>query len=161
MNDFFNVLKTIVDELYKIIISEPFITVLTGTGVFILSTWIMEFKVNPKKELKALKQKILYTINMYCCYYNNPYNPFNEKSNVRAKEEYDLASIKMRKIGSELAGYIGTMPSNQKKEKQKLNTILNSLIGLSKGFYILSEDFNWVEENMKLDKIIRDELEIK
>ena len=146
--------------LKNIIISEPFITVFSGTAVFILSTWIMEFVVVPKKELKSLKQKILYSINLYCCYYNNPYNPFDESKNVRPKSEYDIASAEMRKVGSELAGYIGTMSLN-KKEKEKLKEVLDAIIGLSNGFYMWSKDFNWSKENMKLDKIIRDNLENK
>lgn len=77
------------------------------------------------------------------------------------KEKYDIASSEMRKIGAELAGYIGTIPKIRKKKIEKLNNVLHALIGISNGFYSVSENFNTVEANRKCEKIIKKELNIE
>ena len=43
---------------------------------------------------------------MYTCFYHSPYK-LTEKENPRNREEYIEASKETRKIGSELAGYLG------------------------------------------------------
>lgn len=48
----------------------------------------------------------------------------------------------MRKIGAELAGYIGTIPRIRFKKIKKLKEVLGSIIGISNGFYIVSEKFD-------------------
>lgn len=146
-------------EIFEnVISSESFWTVITGMIVYILSQYYMEFFANPRKEYKKLRQRIIYTITMYCCYYTNPYNPFKENENARSKEEYDYASKEIRKIGSELAGYIGTIPKIRYFKRKKLNNVLSSLIGISNGFYDISKNFDTIKENKKLEKIIKDTL---
>ena len=44
---------------------------------------------------------------------------------------------------------------------EKLNNVLHALIGISNGFYIVSENFNTVEENRKCEKTIKKELNIE
>ena len=77
------------------------------------------------------------------------------------KEEYDLASSEMRKIGAELAGYIGTIPRIKKKKIKKLDNVLHALIGISNGFYTVSDHFDTAEANIKHEKVIKEELKIK
>lgn len=145
----------------KLIQDTTFLTVLSGVLVYVLSQLYKEYVINPRRQYKELRQRIIYTLTLYCCYYTNPYNPFKEKENVRMKEEYDMASNEMRKIGAELAGYIGTIPKIRNKKIKRLNNVLHSLIGISNGFYNVSEHFDTVEANGKCEKIIKEELKIK
>ena len=43
--------------------------------------------------------------------------------------------MEMRKIGAELAGYIGNIPKIRIMKRKKLNDVLDSIIGLSNSFY--------------------------
>lgn len=145
----------------KLISNTTFLTILSGVLVYILGQWYKESIINPEKQYKELRQRIIYTITLYCCYYTNPYNPFKEKENVRMKEEYDIGSSEMRKIGAELAGYIGTIPKVRYKRIRKLNNVLHAIIGISNGFYNLSDHLDTAEENRKCEKVIKKELKIK
>ena len=145
----------------KLIHDTTFLTVLSGVLVYVLNQWYKESIINPEKKYKELRQRIIYTITLYSCYYNNPYNPFKEEENVRMKEEYDLGSSEMRKIGAELAGYIGTIPKVRYKRIRKLNNVLHSVIGISNGFYKVSDHSDIEEANMKREKIIKEELNFK
>lgn len=136
-----------------------FQTVLSGVLVYILSQMVLEILIKPINKYNSLKERIIYTISMYSCYYCNPYNVFNESSNARNKEEYNSASNEIRKIGSELAGYIGTIPKFRKSKIERLNKVLDSLIGISNGMYVL-KDFNTVKENKKCENIIKTELKM-
>lgn len=149
------------EVLNNLVSNTTFLTIMSGVLVYILSQFYLENIINPQKKYRDLRERIIYTITLYCCYYTNPYNPFKEKDNVRMKEEYDIASSEMRKIGAELAGYIGTIPKIRKKKIEKLNNVLHALIGISNGFYSVSENFNTVEANRKCEKIIKKELNIE
>ena len=138
-----------------------FLTVLSGVLVYILSQIFLELIVNPRKEYKRIKQKIIYTIKLYCCYYHNPYNLLDEKGNIREKEEYDFASKEMRKVGAELAAYIGIIPQIRCKKIKKLNEVLDSIIGISNGFYIVSKDYDIIKDNREFETIIQKELNEK
>ena len=134
-----------------------FLTIVSGVIVYAISQIILECIINPRKQFKMLRQRIIYTITMYCSYYTNPYNLFKEE-NVRMKEEYDSASSEMRKIGAELAGYIGTIPKFKKRKIKKLDKVLHALIGISNGFYSVSEKFDTAEANRECEKTIKNEL---
>ena len=121
----------------------------------------MEKIINPRKEFRAIRQKIIYSISMYSQYYHNPYNLLNEKSNIRDKSEYENASIEMRKVGCELAGYIGTIPKIRFNKIKKLNVVLDSLIGISNGFYIVSKDYNVIKDNKEDEEVIKKILDFK
>lgn len=95
-------------EFFKVLFTNAtFLTIVSGVLVYVFCQIFMDYIVEPKREYKKLKQKILYSVDMYRCYYISPYNVFDEKRNARSKEEYDKASKEMRKIGSELSSYIG------------------------------------------------------
>ena len=149
----------VLEIIKNVVTSDPFITIITGLVLYILSQLFMEYIINPRKEYKNLRQRIIYTIKMYCCYYSNPYNVHNESKNARSKEEYDSASLEMRKIGAELAGYIGNLPKKS-KEIEKLNNVLNALIGLSNGFYNI-DGYNSIKENKKCEDIIKKNLDFE
>lgn len=115
----------------NLIQNTTFLTVVSGVIVYAISQIILECIINPIKE-----------------------------ENVRMKEEYDLASSEMRKIGAELAGYIGTIPKFRKRKIKKLDNVLHALIGISNGFYNVSEKFDTVEANRKCEETIKRELKI-
>lgn len=144
--------------LNDLVKNPTFLTVISGVLVYSFSQLILEVVINPQKEYKRLRQKIIYTISLYCCYYHNPYDLLNPKSNVREKEEYELASKEMRKIGAELASYIGIVPKFRFKKRQKLKNVMSALIGISNGFYNVSKDFDTCGENRKCEMIIKKEL---
>lgn len=86
------------DFFIKLITNQTFLTVVSGTIVYVLSQLFLEIVINPRKEYKQLKQKVLYTLSMYCCYYTSPYNLLKENTNVRPVEEYQIASTELRKL---------------------------------------------------------------
>lgn len=145
--------------IFQIMKSEMFITVISGVIVFIISQCVIDFIINPHKEFLSLKERIAYALAMYCCYYHSPYN-FNKKENVRAKEEYDEASKELRKIGSELAGYIGKVSKIRFIKRKKLKDVKSALIGLSNGLYIYTS-YSPIKDNIDAEKIIKMNLGIK
>lgn len=149
------------DIFLKLISNTTFLTVISGVLVYVLSQLYMEKIMNPRKKFKAIRQKIIYSVSMYCRYYHSPYNLLNEKNNVRGKNEYENASIEMRKIGCELAGYIGTIPKIRFNKIKKLNDVLDALIGISNGFYIISKDDTVIKDNRKNEKVIKKYLNFK
>ena len=139
------------EYVLSVIKSEVFITVISGVFVFVISEWLMNFIINPKKEYSSLKERIIYTISMYSCYYSNPYK-LTKKENVRNKEEYDEASKELRKIGSELAGYLGNIKS--KRKRKKLEEVKSSLISLSNGLYEYP-NYSPIQDNKECEKNIK------
>lgn len=146
-------MKTII----KLISNQTFITIISGASVYAISQLFLEFIVNPRKEFKQLKQKIFYTINMNKNYYLTPYDLLKEDRNVRHKSEYITASLELKKIGSEFASYVGTIPKYRFNKRKKLLEVQQSLIGLSNGLYIY-KIYNPVNDNIKCEKIILDNL---
>lgn len=148
------------DLIMKLIKNQIFLTVFSGTMVYVLSQLFLELIINPIKEYRKIKQKVLYTINMYCCYYSSPYNLLKEGNNVRQIEEYKIASIELRKIGSEFASYIGIVPKYRFKKRKKLLEVQQSLIGLSNGLYVY-RNYNPSEDNKESEKVIKKNLGYK
>lgn len=140
--------------------NQTFLTVLSGTIVYVLSQLFLELVINPSKEYRKLKQKVLYTISMYCCYYTSPYNLLKKEDNVRPIDEYKIASNELRKIGSEFASYIGIVPKIRFNKRKKLLEVQQSLIGLSNGLYIY-ESYNPRKDNVECEKTIKKILKYK
>lgn len=148
------------DFFSKLITNQTFLTVISGTLVYVLSQLFLELIINPRKEYKRLKQKVLYTISLYCCYYTSPYNLLKEDSNVRPIGEYQMASTELRKVGSEFASYIGIVSKIKFRKRKKLLEVQKSLIALSNGLYIY-RDYNPSKDNREFDKIIKNNLGYK
>lgn len=151
-------MKVITDIVSELITNETFLTIIAGVGVYALSQFILELVIVPAKQYKALKQKIGYSIALYCRYYNNPYNLIKE-DNFRDKGEYEKASDEFRKIGAELAGYLGTIPKIRFKKRKKLELVLSEIIGISNGFY-QTKNYNPIRDNQKGEMIIKKQLKI-
>lgn len=143
-----------------LVTNQTFLTVLSGTIVYVLSQLFLELVINPSKEYRKLKQKVLYTISMYCCYYTSPYSLLKEEDNVRPIDEYKIASNELRKIGSEFASYIGIVPKIRFNKRKRLLEVQQSLIGLSNGLYVY-ENYNPRKDNVECEKIIKKNLKYK
>jgi len=154
MNNFFNTIK----DLFT---NTTFTTVLTGVLVYVISQFILELYINPRKKYKELKERIAYTITLYSCFYHNPYNLFNKENNAQAMELYSKASQEMRKMGAELAGYISTVPNFRKTKKERLKEALGGIIGISNGFFNNSIKYNTIDANIKCEEKIKKNLGIK
>ncbi len=149
-------------NIIKAIISnQVFLTVISGTFVYVLCQIFLEYIINPRIEYKRIKNKISYTLTMYACYYSNPLNL--RKNNIEKEIEiYKEASNEMRRVGSELSGYIATILSIKFLKIKKLNDVKRYLIGLSNGFIILNGDVGeTIRDNIKYEKKIKRILKIK
>ena len=153
-------MEAIMEFIKVLVTNQTFLTVLSGAIVYVLSQLFLELVINPSKEYRKLKQKVLYTISMYCCYYTSPYNLLKEENNVRPIDEYKIASNELRKIGSEFASYIGIVPKIRSNKRKKLLEVQRSLIGLSNGLYIY-ENYNPRKDNVECEKIIKKNLKYK
>lgn len=150
-------MKKVILDLFT---NETFLTILSGVLVFIVSQYFLILVINPHKEYKQLKQKIIYNLKLYCPYYFNPYDLVNEDRNIRNISEYENASNEIRKVGSELAGYIGTISFLRFNKIKKLNKVVDSLVGISNGFYIYP-NYNPVVDTKELEKNIKKILHFK
>lgn len=141
--------------------SNFLISIMSNVFSFMFGIIITECVINPRKEYKKLVEKIDSTINMYCCYYSNPYDLLKEENNVREKSEYSQARDEFRRIASDTKSSINKLPKYMKKAKEKLNNIYPYLIGISNGFFISSKNYNPIKDSKEFEKIIKQELGIK
>lgn len=146
------------EAIGKLFSSEPFGTVITGLLLYLATQLIKDYFIDPLLEYRSLRQRIIFTIKMYCCYYNNPYDVQRKSGNARSKEEYDFASLEIRKIGAELASYIGNV--FKKSKKKKLTEVQDALIGISNGFYKL-ENYNPSKDNKQCENVIKKNLKFE
>lgn len=147
------------EVLINLVNNSTFLTVISGVLVFVFSQIIMEFVINPKKKYRALKERIAYTLTLYSCYYMNPYR-FDKDENLRNQSEYDDASKEVRKIGSELSGYIGNISKIRVKKRKRLLEARDCIIGISNGFYQYPE-YSPIKDNRDAEKRIKELLKIK
>ena len=145
------------EYLYKFSSNQTFLTILSGTFVYILSQFFMEFIIVPRKDYKKVIEKIIYHIKMYSVYFMNPFDMDNMNNNTRDKKEYDNASREIRQVGAELSSYIGLMSKIRFKRKKRLLKVQDALIDLSRGFFIYKGN-NPLKDNKKAVKIIEDNL---
>ena len=141
------------DYFFNLASSQTFLTILSGTFVYILSQFFMEFVIVPRKEYKRIIQNIIYHVKMYSFYYLNPYDLDNVDNNIRSKYEYENASNEIRKVGAELSSYLGVISKLRIKRRKRLLVIQDAFIILSQGFFIYKEK-NPLNSNKKALKII-------
>lgn len=137
--------------------SQTFLTILSGTFVYILSQFFMEFIMIPRRDYKKVVEKIIYHMKMYSLYYMNPYNTVNTSNNIRDKKEYENASREIRQVGAELSSYIGLMSKIRFVRRKRLLKVQSALIDLSRGFFIY-KDYNPTKDNNIAKKIIEKNL---
>lgn len=147
-------------EVLKKVLSNPtFLTVVSGTLVYALSQLYLELVINPRKEYKMIKSKIAYYLTLYANYYSNP---IDSKSNNKDYiiDIYKESSNEMRKIGSELSGYISNLGVIHYKKRKKLEIVQRDLIGISNGFIRTSDIDYIIDDNIEYRKEIEELLKI-
>lgn len=141
------------DYLKKVASDQTFLTILSGTFVYILSQFFMELVIVPRKKYKNIVEQIIYHIKMYSFYYLNPYDLEKTTNNIRSQREYENASNEIRKIGAELSSYLSTISKFRFKRRKRLLKVQDALIELSQGFFKYKGK-NPVKNNKKALKII-------
>lgn len=141
--------------LKKLASDQTFLTIMSGTFVYILSQFFMEFIIVPRKNYKRIIGQIVFHVKMYSFYYLNPYNLDNDNNNIRNQYEYEYASNEIRKVGAELSSYLGDISWIRFKRKKRLLKVQDALINLADGFFIYNGK-NPINTNKKSLKIIED-----
>lgn len=143
------------DYLKKVASDQTFLTILSGTFVYILSQFFMEFVIIPRRNYKSMIQSIIFHIKMYSFYYLNPYDIENPSKNIRSKYEYENASNEIREVGAELSSYLGGLSKVRYKRRKRLLKVRDSLIELSQGLFIYKGN-NPIKNNKKSVKVIEE-----
>jgi len=144
----------------ELINNTTFLTVISGVLVFIISQYFLELIINPMREYKQIKSKIGFAITMYACYYSNPFN-YDKKGLSDEIKMYENVSNELRKTGSELSGYIATIPRFRIHKIKKLNEVKRYLIGLSNGLFIHNSDSDTINHNIEFSRNIEKILNLK
>ena len=120
------------EVIKNLLTSNTFLTVVSGTLVFVLSQLFITYFLNPIKEFKELKAKISYTLIFYACYYSNPCGN-NEDKNGMWRETSDS----LRKTAAEVGSFIQRKPKYNAfiVSNKNLLEVQKSLIGLSNGCF--------------------------
>lgn len=146
-------------EIIEILLNDTtFTTVLSGVLVYVISQAILELYIKPKRTYKELKKRIIYSVELYSCYFLEPYNLLDKNQNQLVKEQYDEASREMRKIGAELAGYIGTVSKCKKDKIKRLEEVKGAIIGISNNFFITTTISSVSDLNSKRQEVIKKNL---
>ncbi len=143
------------DYLKKVASDQTFLTILSGTFVYILSQFFMELIIVPRKRYKRIIGQIIFHVKMYSFYYLNPYDLDNEDNNIRSQFEYEHASNEIRKIGAKLSSYLGDVSWFRFKRKKRLLKVQDALINLADGFFKYNGK-NPINNNKNSVKIIED-----
>lgn len=143
------------EQIFK---SEVFLTVISGLLLLIANEKYENLIATPNKEYKILKEKISYTMTLYCNLYYNPYK-LTSNDNMRDISCYEEASKELRILASNLSGYIGGLHWFRFLKKRKLKIVRDKLIGLHNGFYQYP-NYNPIEDNRECEKIIKEKLRL-
>ena len=143
------------DYLKKVASDQTFLTILSGTFVYIFSQFFMELIIVPRKNYKRIIGQIIFHVKMYSFYYLNPYDLDNEDNNIRSQFEYEHASNEIRKIGAELSSYLGDVSWFRFKRRKRLLKVQDALITLADGFFKYNGK-NPINNNKNSVKIIED-----
>ena len=141
--------------LRKVASDQTFLTILSGTFVYILSQFFMELIIVPRKNYKRIIGQIIFHVKMYSFYYLNPYDLDNVDNNIRSQFEYEHASNEIRKVGAELSSYLGDISWFRFKRRKRLLKVQDALINLADGFFKYN-DKNPINNNKNSVKIIED-----
>jgi hypothetical protein len=144
-------------------ISTYILTVGGGVLVFVFCECIKEIWLMPLQEYKKIKSRVSYTLAMYANLYYNPI-PYEQPAN-KIPDNYEQASIELRKLASELGAFIETLswvkPSIPKKGN--LYDASSNLFALSSGLFVLKnvDMYEYIEYNGKREERIYTLLKIR
>ncbi|POP33381.1 hypothetical protein C3B58_07730 [Lactonifactor longoviformis] len=142
----------------KILLST-FLTIVSGSLVFIVGQIVVECYVKPMQEYKSIKSEISYILVYYANVFMNPVNKAEDNFFTDTWQTlYDEASKELRIAASKLAGFKQRKPFFVKKDKVEMAQ--SALIGLSNGLFT-SDVFRQVERNEKMRREICEGLNLK
>ncbi len=120
------------EVIKNLLTSNTFLTVVSGTLVFVLSQLFITYFLNPIKEFKELKAKISYTLIFYACYYSNPCGNDGDKNGM-----WRESSDSLRKMAAEVGSFIQRKPTCNIfiTSTEDLLEVQKCLIGLSNGCF--------------------------
>ena len=141
----------------KILLST-FLTIVSGSLVFIVGQIVVECYVKPMQEYKTIKSEISYILVYYANVFMNPVKAENNFFTDTSQALYDEASKELRIAASKLAGFKQRKPFFVRKDKVEMAQ--SALIGLSNGLFT-SDVFRQVERNEKMRREICKGLNLK
>ena len=142
------------EVIKNLLTSNTFLTVVSGTLVFVLSQLFITYFLNPIKEFKELKAKISYTLIFYACYYSNPCGN-NEDKNGMWRETSDS----LRKTAAEVGSFV--------QRKPKFNVFITNnkvLLEVQENLTLLSNgcfNLNCIDSNRRCVEKIGELLHLK
>ena len=137
----------------ELLTSNTFLTVISGVLVFLFGQLFNEYFLKPIQKYKNLRAQIAYALTYYAMYYSNPLK------NDDINEEYNNASIELRKLAAKVDAMIELRPKGNMfiPKKDRLSEVSKCLIGLSNGMYspdpIMSSDNNQNERKTISEKL--------
>lgn len=143
--------------------SNNFISVLVSILLLILSEWVKQLFFNPLQDYKNLKAEIACILIQYANVYTNPIDI--TKTNNQLPEVYIETSKELRRVASELQGFIEKiscikfMISN----KDKIKDAIGNLMGLSNNMCKINGSnihIDYVRENLNSKEAICKDLKL-
>jgi hypothetical protein len=135
--------------------------VIVGVFIFVFSECLKEIWLTPLQEYKKIKSRVSYTLTFYASIYSNPL-PSSQTVN-KIPDNYEQASIELRKLASELRAFIETLSFFKPlipKRKILFKTSAD-LIGLSNNLSAPKDSiYKHIEFNTKRESNICENLKI-
>lgn len=138
-----------------------FWTIISGVLIFILGQIFVEAILKPHKRFKELKAKISYSLVLYGNIYSSPL--IREMSSVAELGEYEAVGSELRKLASELTGYLEERWSvTGKVNSNNISKAASALIGLSNTLIVSECHVDRARENnSRRVEIIKESLKIQ
>lgn len=148
----------IINEMKNIVISETFLTVISGVLVFVLSQLFNDYWLKPTHRYKDLRSRIAYSLVLYANLYMNPV----EYKLALQTEEREKASTDLRKLAAEVCAMAEIRPLGNVfiLNKKALSEVSRRLIGLPNNIYS-NHSNTTIKENTKYCTIIYKLLKLK
>lgn len=100
-----NYTNTIIDALKENPLTDMTFTVVAGVLVYVICEWLKEVWLTPLQEFKKLRAKTSHHLVLYARYYANPII-----GNKPLPDEYEEASLELRKLASEVTAFAEVIP---------------------------------------------------
>lgn len=145
----------------KMALLTTFLTVISGVVVYVISEYIKEFYIEPRKKYKDLVQKIDYSLIMYAREILRPLDTSKQNDEYHLKIDACKAVSKaLRDLSAELASKSSRLRFSRKTEKAKRKKAAEELMGLSNCIFENGKDDLTRNHNEKSVSTIRQCLNI-
>lgn len=91
MGEVKNVIDNIINTMKNLVVSETFLTIISGVLVFVLSQFFNDYWLKPIQKYKDLRGRIVYSLVLYANLYMNPI----EYKLSSQTEEREIASTEL------------------------------------------------------------------